>query len=140
MERNTELERVAEIFVDDWSLAITNKWWLDDPATVTYGTATCDWLGDSFVRLQAEIDGKPTWDFVFGRNDTSDQFVVLYHDERGVLCESLRADRRRCRLRRCCAPTPTSINASSATSKATASSATRMPLRIKGPPGAIATS
>ena len=85
MERNTELERVAEIFVGDWSLAITNQWWLDDPATVTYGTATCDWLGDSFVRLQAEIDGKPTWDFVFGRNDASDQFVVLYHDERGVL-------------------------------------------------------
>ena len=85
MERNSELERVAQIFVGDWSLTITNQWWLDDPATVTSGTATCDWLGDSFVRLQGEIDGTPTWDFVFGRSDAREEFVVLYHDERGVL-------------------------------------------------------
>lgn len=85
MERNTELERVAEIFLGDWALTITNRWWLDDPATVTSGIAKCEWLGDSFIRLQAEFDGEPTWDFVFGRNDSRDQFVVLYHDERGVL-------------------------------------------------------
>ena len=85
MQRNTELERVAAIFVGDWTLTITNQWWLDDPTTVTSGSATCDWLGDSFIRLQAEFDGEPTWEFVFGRNDARDQFVVLYHDERGVL-------------------------------------------------------
>jgi hypothetical protein len=85
MERNTELERVAETFVGDWELTITNQWWLDDPSTVTSRTATCEWLGDSFIRLQAEFDGEPTWDFVFGRNDARDHFVVLYHDERGVL-------------------------------------------------------
>lgn len=85
MQRNAELERVAEIFVGVWSLSVTNQWWLDDPATVTSGTATCGWLGDSFIRLEAEFDGKPTWDFVFGRNDARDQFVALYHDDRGVL-------------------------------------------------------
>jgi hypothetical protein len=85
MERNTELERVAEIFVGKWTLMITNQWWLDDPTTVISGSASGEWLGDSFIRLQAELDGKPTWDFVFGRNDARQQFVVLYHDERGVL-------------------------------------------------------
>jgi hypothetical protein len=85
MTRNTELERVADIFIGDWALTITNQWWLEDPTTVTSGTATGVWLGESFVRLQAELDGKPTWDFVFGRNDARDQFVALYHDERGVL-------------------------------------------------------
>lgn len=85
MERNTELERVAEIFVGDWTVTITNQWWLDDPTTVSSGRASCEWLGDSFITLQAEFDGTPTWRFVFGRNDARDQFVVLYHDERGVL-------------------------------------------------------
>ncbi|MET0910808.1 MAG: hypothetical protein ABWZ99_15180 [Ilumatobacteraceae bacterium] len=85
MERNEELERVAAIFVGRWTLSITNQWWLDDPNIVTTGTAIGEWLGQSFVRLQAEFDGQPTWDFVFGRNDARDQFVVLYHDERGVM-------------------------------------------------------
>jgi hypothetical protein len=84
MKRNTELERLAEVFVGNWTLTITNQWWLDDPTTVTSGTATCDWLGDSFIRLQAEFDGEPTWDFVFGRSDARGEFVALYHDERGV--------------------------------------------------------
>jgi hypothetical protein len=84
VERNKELERVAGIFLGDWTVTITNQWWLDDPSTVTSGTATCEWLGDSFLRMQAEIDGTPAWDFVFGRSDACDQFVVLYHDERGV--------------------------------------------------------
>jgi len=85
MERNTELQRVAEMFVGDWTLPITNQWWLDDPSTVTTGSAQCEWLGDSFVRLQAEIAGLPAWHWVIGRNDARDQFIVLYHDERGVL-------------------------------------------------------
>jgi hypothetical protein len=85
MERNTELEQVAEIFLGNWALTITNQWWLDDPATVASGTAKCEWLGDSFIRLQAEVDGVPAWEFVFGRSDARDQFVVLYYDERGVL-------------------------------------------------------
>ena len=85
MERNSELERVAGIFVGDWNLTITNQWWLDDPSTVTSGTASGNWLGDSFVRLQAEVNGLPGWEFIFGRSDARDQFIVLYHDERGVL-------------------------------------------------------
>jgi hypothetical protein len=84
-ERNRELERVGDAFVGNWTISLTNQWWLEDPTTVTTGTAVGEWLGESFVRLQAEIDGKPTWDFVFGRSDANDRFVALYHDERGVL-------------------------------------------------------
>lgn len=85
MTRNTDLERVAAIFVGNWTLIITNQWWLEDPTTLSNGTAHCEWLGDSFIRLSAEFGGEPTWDFVFGRNDARDEFIVLYHDERGVL-------------------------------------------------------
>ena len=59
MERNTELERVAEIFVGDWSLTITNQWWLDDPTTVTSGTATCE-LARRLVRQAAGRDRRDT--------------------------------------------------------------------------------
>lgn len=85
MARNTELERIAEIFVGEFSLSITNQWWLDDPTTVVRGSAVGMWLDDAFVRFHAEADGVPVWDFVFGRNDARDQFVALYHDDRGVL-------------------------------------------------------
>jgi hypothetical protein len=84
MQRNTQLERVAGIFLGDWTLTITNQWWLDDPSTVITGSATCRWLDDSFLMLKAQIDGIPAWDFVFGRSDARERFVVLYHDERGV--------------------------------------------------------
>src|SRR5947208_71612 len=84
-ERNAELERLADVFVGDWTLSITNQWWLDDPSTVTNGSATGEWLDDSFVRFRAVIDGTPSWDFVFGRSDARGEFVALYHDERGVL-------------------------------------------------------
>ena len=40
MTRNTEVERVAEIFIGDWTLTIANQRWLDDPTTVTSGMAT----------------------------------------------------------------------------------------------------
>jgi hypothetical protein len=85
MERNAELERLADVFVGAWTVSITNQWWLDDPSTVTPGRARGAWLGDSFVSVEAEIDGLPAWHWVFGRNDARDQFVALYHDERGVL-------------------------------------------------------
>jgi hypothetical protein len=84
MQRNTQLERVAGIFLGDWTMTITNQWWLDIPSTVVTGSATCRWLDDSFLMLQARIDGTPAWDFVFGRSDACERFVVLYHDERGV--------------------------------------------------------
>ena len=84
MDRNTELEKVAKTFLGDWTLTVTNQWWLDDPTTVTTGRASCEWLDDSFLRMHAEFEGVPTWVFVFGRSDARDRNVVLYHDERGV--------------------------------------------------------
>lgn len=85
MERNADMQRLADVFVGDWTISLTNQWWLEDPSTVTTGTAKGKWLDDAFVRLKAEIDGKPTWDFVFGRSDANDRFVALYYDERAVL-------------------------------------------------------
>ncbi len=84
-ERNKELERVAAAFVGDFAIRITNQWWVENPDEVKHGSAHGAWIDGSFVRFMASFDGKPSWDFVFGRSDANDRFVVLYHDERGVL-------------------------------------------------------
>ena len=39
---------MAEIFIGEWSLTVTNRWWLDDPTTITSGSASCEWLGVGF--------------------------------------------------------------------------------------------
>lgn len=101
--KNEQLERVAGLFVGDWSVSVTNQRWLDDKTTTTTGVAKGEWVGDAFVqlRLWLEGDGKaifgdtssatpdglgePAMHFMFGRSDARDQFVALSHDERGVL-------------------------------------------------------
>jgi hypothetical protein len=101
--KNSELQRVADIFVGDWTVAITNQRWLDDKTATTTGVAKGEWLGDAFVQLRMWLQGEgselfgatavdqpddlghPQMHFVFGRSDARDQFVALTHDERGVL-------------------------------------------------------
>lgn len=101
--KNEQLERVADIFVGDWTVAITNQRWLDDKTATTTGIAKGEWLGDAFVQLRAWFEGdgnaifgdtaveqpdtigQPALHFVFGRSDARDQFVALSHDERGQL-------------------------------------------------------
>ena len=101
--RNEQLERIAEVFVGDWSVVVTNQRWLDDPTAEATGSAKGEWLGDAFVQLRLWLDGdgeevfgdtateqpeglgEPTMHFVFGRSDAREEFVALSHDERGVL-------------------------------------------------------
>ena len=46
--RNQQLERLANVLVGDWTVAITNQGWLDDN---TYGaTAEASWLVTARLR------------------------------------------------------------------------------------------
>ena len=55
--RNQQLQRVADLFVGDWTVSITNQRWLDDKTTTATGIAKGDWLGDAFVQLRAWFEG-----------------------------------------------------------------------------------
>jgi hypothetical protein len=33
----------------------------------------CRWIDDAFIELDAEMEGKPVWRFVFGRSDANDR-------------------------------------------------------------------
>ena len=70
--------------VGNWKLTMTDAWFLDSPDVKVEGTATIEWLGEAFLVLRSVFDGKPDWEWVIGRSDSEERFVVLYHDNRGV--------------------------------------------------------
>jgi hypothetical protein len=79
--RNPALEPL-DVLVGEWGLTLTDSWFLESRGVKQEGRAVGRWLGDAFIELEAELEGAPTWHFVFGRNDASDELVALYHDPR----------------------------------------------------------
>jgi hypothetical protein len=71
-----------DVLVGDWSLTLTGAWFLESREVCQHGHATARWLGDAFIELEAELEGKPMWHFVFGRSDPVGQLFALYHDPR----------------------------------------------------------
>jgi hypothetical protein len=81
--RNEALTKLDGL-VGDWKLTMTDAWFLDSPDVRVEGSATIEWLGDAFLMLRSIFDGKPDWEWVIGRSDSHERYVVLYHDNRGV--------------------------------------------------------
>jgi hypothetical protein len=77
--RNPALEPFCDL-IGEWSLTLTNAWFLDSLDVEQHGTASARWLGDAFIELEATLEGEPLWHFVFGRSDANDEFLALYHD------------------------------------------------------------
>ncbi len=71
-----------DVLVGEWSLTLTDCWFLESREVEQHGRATGRWLGDSFIELETEMEGEPMWHFVFGRSDANEELVVLYHDPR----------------------------------------------------------
>jgi len=83
--RNEALQQLDGL-VGDWTLAMTDAWFLDDPATVVEGAARVAWLADAFLELRGGLGtDQASWHWIIGRSDAREQLVLLYHDERGVL-------------------------------------------------------
>jgi hypothetical protein len=77
-----------EPLVGEWKLTMTHAWFMDSMDVAVEGSATVEWLRDAFLELRSTLGGdQSTWHWVIGRSDARDQFVLLYHDERGVLRE-----------------------------------------------------
>jgi hypothetical protein len=71
-----------DVLVGDWSLTLTDSWFLESREVEQHGRATGRWLGDSFIELDTEMEGEPLWHFVFGGSDANEELVGLYHDPR----------------------------------------------------------
>jgi hypothetical protein len=84
--KNEALTEVGEALVGEWTMTMTNAWFLESPDIKVTGEATIAWLGDAFLELRGSMGmDHGSWHWVIGRNDAREQLVLLYHDERGVL-------------------------------------------------------
>jgi hypothetical protein len=79
--RNPALEPL-DVLIGEWSLTLTNAWFLDSLDVQQHGRATARWLGDAFIELEASLEGNALWHFAFGRSDPNGELVALYHDPR----------------------------------------------------------
>lgn len=79
--RNPDLEAL-DVLLGEWSLILTDAWFLESRDVRQHGRAVVRWVGVSFIELHAEMDGEPIWHFVFGRSDPNEQLIALYHDPR----------------------------------------------------------
>ncbi len=80
--RSAEMERL-DTLVGNWQVAMHEAWFLDQPDVEDAGTATIEWLADSFLVFHWHSDASDTR-LVIGRNDAADSYQALYHDERGT--------------------------------------------------------
>jgi hypothetical protein len=72
--------------IGEWTMTMTDAWFLESPDVKVEASATIEWLGDAFLQLRADFGtDHGSWHWVIGRNDAREQYVLLYHDERGVL-------------------------------------------------------
>ena len=83
--RNEALAKLDSL-VGEWALTMTDAWFLDSPDIRVSGEATLAWLGDSFIELRGSLGtDQGSWHWVIGRSDARETFILLYHDDRGVL-------------------------------------------------------
>jgi hypothetical protein len=79
--RNPALEAMDGL-IGEWSLTLSDSWFLESRDVRQHGRAVFRWLGDAFIELTAEMEGEHIWHFVFGRSDANGQLYALYHDPR----------------------------------------------------------
>ncbi|MBW3576939.1 MAG: hypothetical protein KY462_04205 [Actinobacteria bacterium] len=79
--RSAALEAL-DVLVGEWSLTLTDAWFLESRDIRQNGHAVVRWIGDAFIELEAEMEGEPVWHFMFGRSDANERLIALYHDPR----------------------------------------------------------
>jgi hypothetical protein len=80
---NPSLEALS-VLVGSWETTATHPMF---PGKTFHGRATFDWIeGGAFLIMRTETDepGIPTGIAIFGRDDSTSEYSMLYFDERGV--------------------------------------------------------
>lgn len=76
--------RRLEPLVGEWGVTMTHAWFLESLDAEVKGSASFEWLADAFLVMRSDWEDGSKQEFVFGRNDARDAFVVFSHDDRGV--------------------------------------------------------
>ena len=134
--RNTEMAKLGAL-VGEWSMTMSDAWFLEPPGTTVPGTTTIEWFGESLLVVRSVFGGGrhvySEMSLVLGRSDPNDQFVALYQDDRGVCRHyAMTFDGGHWTMTR---EDPDSTSVSSPTSRRTASSAVGRLPRTRARPG-----
>lgn len=85
--RNTEMAKLGGL-VGEWTMTMSDAWFVEPPGTTVPGTTTIAWLGESLLVVRSEFGGgrhvHSEMSLVLGRSDPNDRLVALYQDDRGV--------------------------------------------------------
>jgi len=73
--RNTALQTL-DVLVGEWSLTLTDAWFLGSRDVRGSGHAVVRWIGDAFIELEAEMEGERVWHFVSGRSDANEPTAI----------------------------------------------------------------
>jgi hypothetical protein len=79
--RNEALETL-DVLVGEWTLTMSDAWFLEPRGTEVHGSASVEWFGDAFLLVHSTLQGEMS--LAVGRSDANDAYEVLYHDDRGV--------------------------------------------------------
>ncbi|HEX9761581.1 MAG TPA: hypothetical protein VGA97_00650 [Acidimicrobiia bacterium] len=82
--KDAALDRLSGL-IGTWALTMSNAWFLDSLDEKVRGQASFEWLDDTFVVFRWAVgDTTPPALSVIGYSDSRSQYVMLYHDDRGV--------------------------------------------------------
>ena len=86
MAVTNEAMAALEGLVGSWTVTLTDAWFLEGPDVRVPGSATFEWLDDSFLLFRWTMeDEERSWStFVIGRSDARDGYVAITGDYRGV--------------------------------------------------------
>ena len=74
--RNEALLRL-EVLVGEWTMTMTDAWFLDSLDVKVMGEATIGWLGDAFLEMRGTLGmDHGSWHWVIGRSDAREQLVA----------------------------------------------------------------
>jgi hypothetical protein len=77
--KNEALTEVGDALVGDWTMTMTDAWFLDSPDIKVSGDASIAWLGDAFLELRGSLGmDHGSWHWIIGRNDARAQLVNAY--------------------------------------------------------------
>ena len=54
--RNTEMAKLGGL-VGEWTMTMSDAWFLEPPGTKVSGTTTIEWLGESLLVVRSELGG-----------------------------------------------------------------------------------
>lgn len=75
-----------EMLTGKWQMVLSNASFLEDPTTTVESVATFEWIkgGAYLLMIQGDETSPPFACWMIGRDESSNDYTVLYSDGRGV--------------------------------------------------------